>query len=104
MDSNASISVPKLSRYVVQRCVSTFRRKIKKIEAVPSSDVISDMRINISENGSNKVLWYKVIIFLYQRSSGSLIVFVQERFLTDDEIVEHIVVYIFAPTLPRISH
>ncbi|KAM5538741.1 hypothetical protein V8D89_007463 [Ganoderma adspersum] len=40
---------------------------------VRSSDVLEDMRINVSVEGSDKVLWYK------------------ERFLTDDEILEHIV-------------
>ncbi|EPQ55730.1 hypothetical protein GLOTRDRAFT_60477 [Gloeophyllum trabeum ATCC 11539] len=39
---------------------------------VQSSDVISDMRVNVIEESSQKVMWYK------------------ERFLTDDEIVEHI--------------
>ncbi|KAH7922497.1 hypothetical protein BV22DRAFT_1121462 [Leucogyrophana mollusca] len=47
---------PNLARYVVQ-----------------SSDVISDLRINILEEGSDKVIWYK------------------ERFLSDDEIIEHVV-------------
>jgi len=56
MENNAGTSEHKMSRYIVQ-----------------SSDVISDMRINISEEGKDKVLWYK------------------ERFLFDDEIVEHIV-------------
>jgi hypothetical protein len=28
-----------------------------------SSDVISDMRINVLEEGSDKVLWYKVSIY-----------------------------------------
>jgi len=56
MEDKAGISEPKFSRYVVQ-----------------SSDVISDMRINVTEEGSEKVLWYK------------------ERFLSDHEIVEHIV-------------
>jgi len=56
MENNAWTSEHKLSRYIVQ-----------------SSDVISDMRINIKEEGTDKVLWYK------------------ERFLFDDEIVEHIV-------------
>ncbi|KAI0742520.1 hypothetical protein C8Q80DRAFT_912107 [Daedaleopsis nitida] len=40
---------------------------------VRSSDVLEDMRINVHEEGSGKVVWYK------------------ERFLTDDEILEHIV-------------
>ncbi|KAI0075182.1 hypothetical protein K474DRAFT_1446787 [Panus rudis PR-1116 ss-1] len=40
---------------------------------VQSSDVLSDMRINVFEAGSDKVVWYK------------------ERFLADDEIIEHIV-------------
>ncbi|KAH9925599.1 uncharacterized protein BXZ73DRAFT_91056 [Epithele typhae] len=40
---------------------------------VRSSDVLQDMRINVSLEGSEKVVWYK------------------ERFLTDDEIVEQIV-------------
>ncbi|KAH9942840.1 hypothetical protein B0H21DRAFT_749654 [Amylocystis lapponica] len=40
---------------------------------VRSSDVLSDMRINVSEEGSEKVMWYK------------------ERFLADEEIVEHLV-------------
>ncbi|KZT24997.1 hypothetical protein NEOLEDRAFT_382544 [Neolentinus lepideus HHB14362 ss-1] len=39
---------------------------------VQSSDVISDMRVNVMGESSQKVLWYK------------------ERFLTDDEIVDHI--------------
>ncbi|KIP06571.1 hypothetical protein PHLGIDRAFT_452655 [Phlebiopsis gigantea 11061_1 CR5-6] len=40
---------------------------------VQSSDVLSDMRLNISEEGSERIIWYK------------------ERFLSDDEIVEHVV-------------
>ncbi|KAF8438518.1 hypothetical protein L210DRAFT_3544258 [Boletus edulis BED1] len=47
---------PNLTRYVVQ-----------------SSDVISDLRVNVFEENSTRVLWYK------------------ERFLSDQEIVEHIV-------------
>ncbi|KAG0698958.1 hypothetical protein DFH29DRAFT_938761 [Suillus ampliporus] len=47
---------PNLARYVVQ-----------------SSDVISDLRINVLEEGHDKVIWYK------------------ERFLGDDEIIEHVV-------------
>ncbi|KAF8841046.1 hypothetical protein BDN67DRAFT_576772 [Paxillus ammoniavirescens] len=47
---------PNLARYVVQ-----------------SSDVISDMRINVFEENSDKVIWYK------------------ERFLSDEEIIEHVV-------------
>ncbi|KAG9311097.1 hypothetical protein JVU11DRAFT_9006 [Chiua virens] len=47
---------PNLSRYVIQ-----------------SSDVISDLRVNIFEENSTKVIWYK------------------ERFLSDREIIEHIV-------------
>ncbi|TFK47174.1 hypothetical protein OE88DRAFT_1706363 [Heliocybe sulcata] len=39
---------------------------------VQSSDVISDSRVNVMEESSQKVLWYK------------------ERFLTEDEIVDHI--------------
>ncbi|KZT65085.1 hypothetical protein DAEQUDRAFT_731818 [Daedalea quercina L-15889] len=41
--------------------------------AVQSSDVLADMRVNISEEGSERVIWYK------------------ERFLADDEIIEHFV-------------
>ncbi|KAI0728810.1 hypothetical protein C8Q72DRAFT_832089 [Fomitopsis betulina] len=40
---------------------------------VQSSDVLADMRVNISEEGSDRVIWYK------------------ERFLADDEIIEHFV-------------
>ncbi|KAI0752018.1 hypothetical protein C8Q74DRAFT_1320278 [Fomes fomentarius] len=40
---------------------------------VDSSDVLEDMRINVCEESTDKVVWYK------------------ERFLTDDEILEHIV-------------
>ncbi|KAG2101381.1 uncharacterized protein F5147DRAFT_709433 [Suillus discolor] len=47
---------PNLARYVVQ-----------------SSDVISDLRINVFEEGHDNVMWYK------------------ERFLGDDEIIEHVV-------------
>ncbi|KAI0041677.1 hypothetical protein FA95DRAFT_1526240 [Auriscalpium vulgare] len=39
---------------------------------VHSSDVLSDNRVNISEEGSEQVIWYK------------------ERFLADEEIIEHI--------------
>jgi len=49
-------SKPQLRKYVVQ-----------------SSDVISDMRVNVREEGSEKIVWYK------------------ERFLSDDEIVDHVV-------------
>lgn len=47
---------PNLGRYVMQ-----------------SSDVISDLRINVFEEGHDNVIWYK------------------ERFLGDDEIIEHVV-------------
>ncbi|KAH0833958.1 hypothetical protein J3R83DRAFT_11175 [Lanmaoa asiatica] len=47
---------PNLARYVVQ-----------------SSDVISDLRVNVLEENSTSVIWYK------------------ERFLSDQEIIEHIV-------------
>ncbi|KAH9887017.1 hypothetical protein C8Q73DRAFT_813012 [Cubamyces lactineus] len=40
---------------------------------VQSSDVLEDMRVNVHPEGTDKVLWYK------------------ERFLSDDEILEHIV-------------
>ncbi|GBE87013.1 hypothetical protein SCP_1002590 [Sparassis crispa] len=40
---------------------------------VQSSDVLSDMRVNVSEEGVQGVIWYK------------------ERFLADEEIVEHLV-------------
>ncbi|KZT00371.1 uncharacterized protein LAESUDRAFT_555677 [Laetiporus sulphureus 93-53] len=40
---------------------------------VQSSDVLADMRVNVSEEGSDRVLWFK------------------ERFLADDEIIEHLV-------------
>ncbi|KAH7912051.1 hypothetical protein BJ138DRAFT_1172144 [Hygrophoropsis aurantiaca] len=56
MQSIYSSQNPNLARYVVQ-----------------SSDVISDLRINILEEGSDKVMWYK------------------ERFLSDEEIIEHVV-------------
>ncbi|KAI0668968.1 hypothetical protein C8Q78DRAFT_978716 [Trametes maxima] len=46
---------------------------------VQSSDVLEDMRINVCPEGSEKVLWYKA-----SRRD-------QERFLSDDEILEHIV-------------
>lgn len=53
------------------------------------------MRINVSESGSSQVLWYKVIVYpLYAIFLYLNPIFIQERFLTDDEIVEHIVVYI----------
>ncbi|KAF9228106.1 hypothetical protein BS17DRAFT_773063 [Gyrodon lividus] len=47
---------PNLARYLVQ-----------------SSDVISDLRINVLEENSDRVIWYK------------------ERFLSDEEIIEHVV-------------
>jgi len=40
---------------------------------VKGSDVISDMKVNVSEESSEQVIWYK------------------ERFLSDNEIVEHVV-------------
>ncbi|KAI0798181.1 hypothetical protein C8Q75DRAFT_870928 [Abortiporus biennis] len=40
---------------------------------VQSSDVISDMRVNVSEEGTDRVVWYK------------------ERFLGDEEIIENVV-------------
>ena len=57
-----------------------------------SSDVISDMRVNVLEENSEKVLWYKV------RDASACFVSVKhlisrkERFLSDDEIVDHLVV------------
>ncbi|KAK7680775.1 hypothetical protein QCA50_016083 [Cerrena zonata] len=45
-----------LSRYIVQ-----------------SSDVLSDMKVNVKDEGSDNVRWYK------------------ERFLAEDEIIEHVV-------------
>lgn len=40
---------------------------------VQSTDVLQQMRVNVSEENSNQVIWYK------------------ERFLSDNEIVEHVV-------------
>ncbi|KAI0270501.1 hypothetical protein BC834DRAFT_517909 [Gloeopeniophorella convolvens] len=40
---------------------------------VRSSDVLSENRVNVTEENSDRIVWYK------------------ERFLTDDEIVEHVV-------------
>ncbi|KAF8200299.1 hypothetical protein BJ912DRAFT_948651 [Pholiota molesta] len=40
---------------------------------VHTTDVLQDMRVNVSEEGSDKIIWYK------------------ERFLGDDEIVENVV-------------
>jgi len=57
-----------------------------------SSDVISDMRVNVLEENSEKVVWYKV------RDTSAYFVTVKhlisrkERFLSDDEIVDHLVV------------
>ncbi|KAJ7055641.1 hypothetical protein C8F01DRAFT_455295 [Mycena amicta] len=53
---SAGPSTPPMSRYVVQ-----------------SSDVLEDLIINVKEEGSDKVLWFK------------------ERFLEDEEIIEHLV-------------
>ncbi|PPQ90949.1 hypothetical protein CVT25_008279 [Psilocybe cyanescens] len=41
---------------------------------VQTSDVIQDMRVNVSEEGTDEIIWYK------------------ERFLSDNEIVENLVV------------
>lgn len=41
--------------------------------AVQSSDVLSDNRVNVTEEKSGRVIWYK------------------ERFLTENEIVEHVI-------------
>jgi len=42
--------------------------------AVRSSDVLSDNRVNVAEEMSERIIWYK------------------ERFLADNEIVEHVIV------------
>ncbi|OJA10116.1 hypothetical protein AZE42_11723 [Rhizopogon vesiculosus] len=63
----SQIHNPNLARYVVQ-----------------SSDVISDLRINVLVEGCDKVIWYKV------------------RFLRDDEIIEHVVVRFHVPCLSLI--
>ncbi|KAJ6620434.1 hypothetical protein B0H10DRAFT_1077598 [Mycena sp. CBHHK59/15] len=56
LPTHAGHSTPKLTRYVVQ-----------------SSDVLEDLRVNVMEENSDKVIWYK------------------ERFLEDEEIIEHLV-------------
>ncbi|TFY62252.1 hypothetical protein EVJ58_g3974 [Rhodofomes roseus] len=57
-----------------------------------SSDVLADMRMNITEEGSERVIWYKASISItpLQAMIGSAGC-VKERFLADDEIVEHFV-------------
>lgn len=48
------------------------------------------MRVNVKEEGKDQVLWYKV-----SSSSDwllSILTPMQERFLSDDEIIEHVVV------------
>ncbi|KAJ7166696.1 hypothetical protein C8R46DRAFT_1271603 [Mycena filopes] len=67
-------STPKLTKYVVQ-----------------SSDVLEDsLRVDIREENSDKVLWFKVCPLLtarrLKRFTGP-----KERFLEDDEIIEHLV-------------
>lgn len=50
------------------------------------------MRVNVRAEGADQVLWYKVgdrTLEGYLRLKSAP---VQERFLSDDEIVEHIVV------------
>ena len=65
----------------------------------PSSDVLADMRVNISEEGSDRVIWYKASVCIIRcqaaiNSAGC----VKERFLADDEIIEHFVVCNHHPT------
>ena len=66
--------------------------------SLTSSDVIQDMRVNVSEEeGSEEVIWYKVKKEKVQRSGTILNSFVplsKERFLGDDEIIENLVVSI----------
>ncbi|KAJ7157950.1 hypothetical protein C8R43DRAFT_1180197 [Mycena crocata] len=56
LPTHAGHSTPKLTRYVVQ-----------------SSDVLEDLKVNVMEENSDKVIWFK------------------ERFLEDEEIIEHLV-------------
>ncbi|KAJ7753970.1 hypothetical protein DFH07DRAFT_960049 [Mycena maculata] len=56
LPTHAGQSTPKLTRYLVQ-----------------SSDVLAELKVNVLEEGSDKVVWYK------------------ERFLEEEEIIEHLV-------------
>lgn len=69
----------------------------------PSSDVLADMRVNISEEGSDRVIWYKAsICIIGYQADINLAGCVKERFLADDEIIEHFVVCSHHPTFATV--
>ena len=80
------------TRFTVQR-YAIYRQRLQSIHTCHSSDVLADMRVNITEEGSERVIWYKAsspssVHKADINSAGC----VKERFLADDEIVEHFVV------------
>ena len=53
------------------------------------------MRVNVFDEGSENVIWYKVIFFKKKDTRSTTHSFVpslKERFLGDDEIIENLVV------------
>jgi hypothetical protein len=60
---------------------------------VVSSDVLSHNRVNVAEEKSERVIWYKVWSILCPSHKYHILSQPrQERYLTDNEIVEHVVV------------
>lgn len=61
LTSPASSAETSHTRYIVARSVSTVLLHIVVLADLScSSDVLADMRVNVSEEGSEQVLWYKV--------------------------------------------
>ena len=63
----SDMTEPQLRRYVVQR-LGAHGRGSRCSWRHPSSDVISDMRVNVMEEGNDKVVWYKVGVQITQPS------------------------------------
>ena len=72
-------------------------------DSLASSDVLSENRVNVSEEKSERVIWYKVGIIRPAYRMLNWPSHCQERFLTDDEIVEHIVVRSDSTAIPQRS-
>ena len=62
------------------------------------------MRVNVFEEGSENVIWYKVLYDCYQKLALICTISLKERFLGDDEIIENLVVSIFLYNITQVLH
>lgn len=61
LTSPTSSAETSLTRYIVARSVPAVLLHVHVLANLScSSDVLADMRVNVSEEGSEQVLWYKV--------------------------------------------